>query len=61
MPYTYSLYLLFYLRRREEVPGTGDEEQSPFGKVTSYVVLLGATATVAYVSEAFVGTIEPLV
>jgi Ca2+:H+ antiporter len=57
----YALYLLFYLRRREEAPGTGDEEQPPFGKVASYVVLLGATAAVAFVSEAFVGAIEPLV
>ncbi len=57
----YALYLLFYLRRREEAPGTGDEEQPPFGKMVSYVVLLGATAAVAFVSEAFVGAIEPLV
>jgi len=33
----YALYLLFYLRRREEAPGTGEEEQPPFGKVASYV------------------------
>jgi Ca2+:H+ antiporter len=57
----YALYLLFYLRRREEAPGTGEEEQPPFGKVASYVLLLGTTAAVAYVSEAFVGSIEPLV
>lgn len=56
----YALYLLFYLRRREEAPGTSDEEQPSLGKVASYVVLLGATAAVAYVSEAFVGAIEPL-
>jgi Ca2+:H+ antiporter len=57
----YALYLLFYLRRREEAPGTGHEEQPPFGKVVSFVMLLVATAAVAYVSEAFVGAIEPLV
>lgn len=57
----YALYLLFYLSRQEEIPGTGEEEQPPFGKVASYVVLLGTTAAVAYVSEAFVGAIEPLV
>ena len=57
----YILYLLFYLSRQEEIPGTGEEEQPPFGKVASYVVLLGTTAAVAYVSEAFVGAIEPLV
>jgi Ca2+:H+ antiporter len=59
----YALYLLFYLSRQgeEQPPGTGEEEQPPFGKVASYVVLLGTTAAVAYVSEAFVGAIEPLV
>jgi Ca2+:H+ antiporter len=57
----YALYLLFYLSRQEEIPGTGEEEQPPFGKIASYVVLLGTTAAVAYVSEAFVGAIEPLV
>ena len=55
----YALYLLFYLRRQEQ-PG-GEEEQPPFGKVASFVVLLGTTAAVAYVSEGFVGAIEPLV
>ena len=55
----YVLYLLFYLRRQEQ---PGDEEQQPeFGKVASLVLLLGTTAAVAYVSEAFVETIEPLV
>jgi Ca2+:H+ antiporter len=57
----YALYLLFYLSRQEEIPRTGEEEQPPFSEVTSYVVLLGTTAAVAYVSEAFVGAIEPLV
>jgi Ca2+:H+ antiporter len=57
----YALYLLFYLSRQEEIPRTGEEEQPPFGEATSYVVLLGTTAAVAYVSEAFVGAIEPLV
>jgi Ca2+:H+ antiporter len=57
----YALYLLFYISRQEEIPETGEEEQPPFGKVASYVVLLGTTAAVAYVSEAFVGAIEPLV
>ena len=56
----YILYLIFYLSRQEEAPGTGDEEQPPFGKVASFVVLIGSTAAVAYVSEAFVGAIEPL-
>jgi Ca2+:H+ antiporter len=57
----YALYLLSDLRRREAAPGTGEERQPPFGKVASYVLLLGTTAAVAYVSEAFVGAIEPLV
>ncbi len=56
----YALYLIFYLRRPEGRSGTGEEEP-PFGKVASYVLLLGATAAIAYVSEAFVGAIEPLV
>jgi Ca2+:H+ antiporter len=57
----YALYLLFGLRRREAAPGTGEERQPPFGKVASYMLLLGTTAAVDYVSEAFVGAIEPLV
>ena len=56
----YALYLLFYLRRQEEAPGPGEEELPPFGKAVSFVVLVGSTAAVAYVSEAFVGAIEPL-
>ncbi len=56
----YALYLLFYLRRQEEAPGPGEEELPPFGKAASFVVLVGSTAAVAYVSEAFVGAIEPL-
>ena len=55
----YALYLLFYLRRQEQ---PGDEQEQPeFGKVASLALLLGTTAAVAYVSEAFVETIEPLV
>ena len=57
----YVLYLIFYLSRQEQAGGAGEEEQPPFGKAASYVVLLGTTAAVAYVSEAFVGAIEPLV
>ncbi len=55
----YALYLLFYLRRQEQ-PG-GEQQQPEFGKVASLALLLGTTAAVAYVSEAFVETIEPLV
>ncbi len=55
----YALYLLFYLRRQGQ-PG-GGEEEPPLGKLASLVLLLGTTAAVAYVSEAFVGAIEPLV
>ncbi|HZC18948.1 MAG TPA: hypothetical protein VE225_04490, partial [Rubrobacteraceae bacterium] len=54
----YALYLLFYLRRQGQ---PGGEEEPPFGIVASLVLLLGTTAAVAYVSEAFVGAIEPLV
>jgi Ca2+:H+ antiporter len=39
----------------------GEEEEPPFGLVTSLVLLVATTAAVAYVSEAFVGAIEPLV
>ncbi len=58
----YILYLIFYFRHPEGM-GTGveEEEDVPFGPVASLVLLLGATAAVAYVSEAFVGVIEPLV
>jgi Ca2+:H+ antiporter len=55
----YALYLLFYLRRQGQ-PG-GGEEEPPFGTMASLALLLGTTAAVAYVSEAFVGAIEPLV
>lgn len=55
----YALYLLFYLRKQGQP--RGEEEQPPFGKTASLVLLLGTTAAVAYVSEAFVGAIEPLV
>ncbi len=58
----YALYLLFYLRRQQQSGGAeGEEEQPPFGKVFSYVILLGTTAAVAFISEIFVGGIEPLV
>jgi Ca2+:H+ antiporter len=57
----YALYLLFYLRRQEEAPGPGEEEQPPFGKAASLTLLVASTAAVAYVSEAFVGAIDPLI
>jgi Ca2+:H+ antiporter len=55
----YILYLLFYLRSPEGGVATG-EGHAPFGRVASLVVLLTSTAAVAYVSEAFVGAIEPM-
>jgi Ca2+:H+ antiporter len=55
----YVLYLLFYFRSPEGGVATG-EGHSPFGRVASVVVLLASTAAVAFVSEAFVGAIEPL-
>jgi Ca2+:H+ antiporter len=55
----YILYLIFYLRSPEGGVATG-EGHAPFGRAASLVVLLGSTAAVAYVSEAFVGAIEPL-
>jgi Ca2+:H+ antiporter len=55
----YALYLLFYLSRQEQ--SGGEEEQPEFGKIASLALLVGTTAAVAYVSEVFVETIEPLV
>ena len=55
----YVLYLLYILRS----PGGGAEGeggQAPFGRTASLALLFAATAAVAYVSEAFVGAIEPL-
>ena len=56
----YILYLIYYFRSPEGGVATG-EGHAPFGKTASLGLLLGATAAVAYVSEAFVGAIEPLV
>ena len=54
----YVLYLLYILRS----PGGSAEREgeAPFGRTASLVLLFVATAAVAYVSEAFVGAIEPL-
>ncbi len=38
----------------------GERASRPFGRTASFVLLFGATAAVAFVSEAFVGAIEPL-
>jgi Ca2+:H+ antiporter len=54
----YILYLIYILRSPGGTP-TG-EGQAPFGTTASLVLLVVATAAVAYVSEAFVGAIEPL-
>ena len=56
----YVLYLVFYFRSPEGGIATG-EGHAPFGRVASLALLLGSTAAVAYVSEAFVHAIEPLV
>ena len=55
----YILYLIYYFRSPEGGVATG-EGHAPFGRTASFVLLLGATAAVAFVSEAFVGAIEPL-
>ena len=54
----YVLYLIYILSG----PGGGAdrEGEAPFGRTASLVLLFVATAAVAYVSEAFVGAIEPL-
>lgn len=55
----YILYLIYYFRSPEGGAATG-EGHAPFGRTASFVLLLVATAAVAFVSEAFVGAIEPL-
>ncbi len=55
----YILYLVFYFRSPEGGIATG-EGHAPFGRAASFALLIGATAAVAYVSEAFVGAIEPM-
>jgi Ca2+:H+ antiporter len=55
----YILYLLYILRSPEGA-ATAEGGDAPFGRVGSLVLLFVATAAVAYVSEAFVGAIEPL-
>ncbi len=54
----YVLYLIYILSG----PGGGaqSEVEAPFGRTASLVLLFVATAAVAFVSEAFVGAIEPL-
>ncbi|CAN5909947.1 calcium/proton exchanger [soil metagenome] len=56
----YALYLIYYFHSPEGGVASG-EGHAPFGRLASFVLLIGATAAVAYVSEAFVGAIEPLV
>ena len=55
----YILYLIFVFRSPEG-QGGAHEHAPQFGRIASFVVLLVATAAVAYVSEAFVGALEPL-
>src|SRR5918995_6037326 len=54
----YILYLTYILR--SPGGGVGSEGHAPFSRTASLVLLFVATAAVAYVSEAFVGAIEPL-
>ena len=57
----YILYLVYYFRSPEGNVTAGGEGEVLFGRVASVVLLLVSTTAVAYVSEAFVGAIEPLV
>ena len=57
----YILYLIYYFRSPEGDVTAGGEGEVLFGRMASLVLLLVSTAAVAYVSEAFVGAIEPLV
>jgi len=55
----YVLYLIYYFRSPEAGAAAG-EGHAPFSRTASFGLLLGATAAVAFVSEAFVGAIEPM-
>ncbi len=55
----YVLYLVYYLRSPQGGAATG-EGHAPFSRTVSFALLLVSTAAVAFVSEAFVGAIEPL-
>ena len=57
----YILYLIYYFRSPEGDVTVGGEGEVLFGRMASLVLLLVSTAAVAYVSEAFVGAIEPLI
>jgi Ca2+:H+ antiporter len=57
----YVLYLIFFFRHPEGTAAAEEHEVPPFGAKASLALLLVATVAVAYVSEAFVGAIEPLV
>jgi Ca2+:H+ antiporter len=59
----YLLYLIFYFRHPEGTSAAEEQDEPipPFGPRASLALLLAATVAVAYVSEAFVGAIEPLV
>ncbi|MDP9478998.1 MAG: calcium/proton exchanger [Actinomycetota bacterium] len=56
----YVLYLLFYFRSPEGAATGGEQHDPQFRRIASLVLLIVATLAVAYVSEAFVGAIEPL-
>ncbi|MGI8865202.1 MAG: calcium/proton exchanger [Rubrobacteraceae bacterium] len=55
----YVLYLIYYFRSPEAGAAAG-EGHAPFSRTASFGLLLGATAAVAFVSEAFVGATEPM-
>ncbi len=55
----YILYLIFYFRSPEG-QAAGEPHDPQFARTASLVLLVVATAAVAYVSEAFVGALEPL-
>ena len=55
----YILYLIYYFTSSEGGAPT-EGGHAPFSRTASFVLLLVATAAVAFVSEAFVGAIEPL-
>ncbi len=57
----YILSLVFYFRNPESPAGSEEEEAPAFGAKASLGLLVISTVAVSYVSEIFVGAIEPLV
>lgn len=57
----YGLYLIYFFRSQEDDAVQEEGGEPLFGLWPSVILLLVTTVVVAYVSEGFVGAIEPLV